>query len=222
MTTTKIISFANEEGHIVGASDMNLEVRLRRKVVPMFYMDIGECGWRNIVSTISVVANDRQYDLPLDFLRMQDAPIYAIDEVTRYLSFIGEDTREVAIAEANTTQENPLSYWITRTGANPNAFRAIRLSRLPLTAFTLTYSYLSAVQFVDDVTEVEFDNYIPPQLQWALVEGLKKEIFGNRLSVDDPRKVSAEAEYDKYVHFAQEYREAAPREAFKKIRFGRM
>jgi hypothetical protein len=222
VTTTEIAGYANEEGHIIGASDMNLQVRLRRKVIPMFYLDVGQCGWRNLIATIAVTANTRQYDLPIDFVKMQDAPIYAIGEDTYSLAYIGENTREVALAEANTTLENPAGYWITRNGANPNAYRAIRLSRLPETNFTLVYPYLSAVRFADNATEIELDNYIPPEYQWALVEGLKKEIFANRIAVDDPRVVTASNEYDKFIERAQENRESAPRDAFKKITFGRM
>lgn len=221
MTTTEVATYANEEGLVIGAADINLQVRLRRKVIPKFEMDVGEAAWRRKQDTLSISANDRDYDLPTDFGKMLTMPLYRdYNEAEFSLDYIGEDTARMARARATTETGSPNGYWIERLTATPKTQRVLYLETIPDAAFTLYFSYLQEIYFEDNTTSVDLDQFIPPKLQWALVEGLKMEIYKNRISVDDPRWSITKAEYDSYVVSAMEYREPGARRAVKRVRTG--
>lgn len=218
MTTAEIEGYANEEGLVIGSSDINLKVRLRRKVIPKWEMDVGECAWRRKNTTLSVVANDREYDLPADFGKMLDLPEWRDSSRTvRRLRYIGEDTSAMAEAESSTTPGSPAGYYFSRVTGPPTALRAIKFDVIPSASFTLYYSYLSEIQFADLTTAVELDNYMPTKFQWALVEALKMEIYKGRISINDQRLVSAIEEYQSYKNDAIDYREPGMREESKRI-----
>jgi len=221
MTTAVIEGYANEEGLVIGSSDINLKVRLRRKVIPKWEMDVGECAWRRKNGTLNVTAGDREYDLPADFGKMLDLPEWRDSSRTvRRLQYIGENTTAMAEAESSTTPDSPTSYYFTRVTGPPTALRAIKLNVIPSAAFTLYYSYLSEIQFADLTTDVELDNYMPLKFQWALVEALKMEIYKGRISINDPRLTDAKGEYQGYVDAAIVYREPGMREESKRIATG--
>lgn len=221
MTTAEIEGYANEEGLVIGSSDINLKVRLRRKVIPKWEMDVGECAWRRKNATISVLANDRDYDLPTDFGKMLELPEWRDSTRTvRRLRYIGEDSTAMAEAEASTTPGSPTAYYFSRVTGPPTVLRAIKFDVIPSAAFTLLYSYLSEIQFADLTTAVELDNYMPLKFQWALVEALKLEIYNGRISIHDERVKTAKEEYQSYVDRAMEYREPGMREESKRIQTG--
>ncbi len=221
MTTVLIEGYANEEGLVVGSSDLNLKVRLRKKVIPKFEMDVGECAWRRKNTTLAIVANDREYDLPADFGKMLNAPLMVDAAGVKYsLDYIGEDDLAMSIAEQDTVAGTPSAFWFARITGPPTTQTAIRFDKLPDRAFTLYYPYLSEIQFADDTTSVEMSNYIPLKLQWGLVEALKVQIYQARLSINDPRLAEAKAEYADYVEQGIRYREPAMREAIKRIKTG--
>lgn len=221
MTTAEIEGYANEEGLVIGSSDINLKVRLRRKVIPKWEMDVGECSWRRKNGTLPVTAGDREYDLPADFGKMLDLPEWRDSSRTvRRLRYIGEDSTAMAEAEASTTPGSPTAYYFSRVTGPPTVLRAIKFDVIPSAAFTLLYSYLSEIQFADLTTAVELDNYMPLKFQWALVEALKLEIYNGRISIHDERVKTAKEEYQSYVDRAMEYREPGMREESKRIQTG--
>ncbi len=221
MTTLEIEGYANEEGLVIGSADMNLLVRLRRKVIPKFYTDVGECAWRRKNATIAIVAGTRDYDLPANFGKMLETPLTAdADGDKRSLAYIGENVEAMSLATADTDQGAPTGYWFVRVAGPPTLLRAIRLNKIPDQSLTLYYSYLSLLQFSDNTTSVELDNYIPPQFQWALVDALKKEIYLGRIPVGDQRLTTAIADYESVVMDAQDHRELGMRVSHKRIKTG--
>ena len=221
MTSTQIATYANEESLVIGASDLNLQVRLRRKIVPKFESDVGECAWRRKQTTITFAANDREEDLPSDFGKMLDGPM-GIDSANNRttLAYLGEDVLSIGLGNSSTEPGTPSGYWLVRDGGTPSLLKRMRLDRLPDTQIVYYYSYLARLQFSDDTTAYDFDNYIPREFQWALVEALKVEIFASRLSIDDPRIQAARAEYDRFVMDAQELREPGMRREIRRVKTG--
>ena len=217
MTTVQIETYANEEGLVVGSSDLDLKVRLRRKVIPKFEMDVGECAWRRVNTSLAFSVGDREKDLPAAFGKLLDGPVFFDSGNNKYpLAYWGEDITAMGLADQSTDTGSPSGYWIIRDGATPSVLKRVRLDRTTDKALTMRYSYISQIQFADDTTSVELTNYIPLELQWALVEGLKLEILTSRLSIDDPRIGVAKAAYDEYVSLAMELREPGMREGTKK------
>lgn len=221
MTTTQIVSYANEEGLVVGSSDMNLEVRLRHKVIPKWEMDVGECAWRRKNTTISVLANTRGYDLPSDFGKMLEVPVL-VDAagVKTAVHYAGEDAVAMGLGDGDTIPGSPSLYWFVRVTGPPTELRALRFNKIPSQAFTLRYTYLSEIQFADETTAVELRNYIPKRFEWALVEALRIEIYAGRIAINDPRISIAQNSYQSYVNDAIDYREPGMRLANKRIKTG--
>lgn len=221
MTTLQIETYANEEALVVGSADMDLKVRLRRKVIPKFEMDVGECSWRRVPTTLSFAAGDRDKALPAAFKKMLDGPIFFDAANNKYpLMYWGEDIPATILADQAAETGTPSGYWIIRDGGTPTQMKMIRLDKTTDQALTMRYTYLSQIQFSDDTTSVELSNYIPLEFQWALVEALKLEIYTGRVSIDDPRWQIARAAYDEFVILAQELREPGMREGNKRIKTG--
>lgn len=221
MTTAEIVGYANEEGLIVGSADMNLEVRLRRKVIPKFEMDVGECAWRRKNTTISVLANIRDYDLPADFGKMLDVPVL-VDAagVKTPVHYAGEDAVAMGLGDGDTIPGSPSLYWFVRVTGPPTELRALRFNKIPSQAFTFRYSYKSRIRFTDNTTVVELSNYIPEELQWGLVEALRSEIYKGRIAINDTRITEAKESYASYVNDAIDYREPGMRQPNKRIKTG--
>jgi hypothetical protein len=218
-----VASIANEEGLVIGSSDINLQIRLRRKVVPNFYRDVGDVVWRRTDTTLPVSANDREYDLPSDFDEIIGVPRGNFSASSYFdLTYIGEDALAKAAATANVTPGTPAGYWIKRATSAPKSMRVLYLDCLPDTAFTLYYSYRTLIYFADDTTPVDFEDYVPNKYQWALVEGLKLEIYRSRLKIDDPRLIECKEAYAKIVEDAIEDSEPAPRRKLARMRMAPM
>lgn len=214
MTTTDIATYANEENLVVGSSDLNLQVRLRRKVIPEFYRRVGDVAWRRVDTTLSVLAEDREYDLGNDFLEMISVGrlISGSDPLKTYeLTYIGENPHAKAAANANTIPSTPAGYWLKRASSAPKNLRTIFFDAIPDQSYTLPYTYRQEVYFADNTTAVDMDDYVPPQYQWALVVGLRIEIFNARLKIGDPRTAAANAEWESLIDSAIEDAEPAPR-----------
>lgn len=223
MTTLEIETYANEEDMATGSNDVNLAVRLRRKVIPKFEADVGHCSWRRKTATIAVAIGDREYDLPTDFSDMLDWPVYDLGgtpPIQSVLLYIGENAPLMGVSEADAVTGTPSTYWIKRLGTGTAYQRNLYLGKIPSAVATIRYAYLSAQQFSNFTDSVEQDNYIPPALQWALVEALKMELYRARFGINDPRFQSSKAAYDEYVINAQEYAEPGRRNIIKKIGLG--
>lgn len=221
MTTAVIEGLANEEALIIGSADINLLIRLRRKVIPKFEMDVGECDWRRVDATISVAAADREYDLPTNFGKMLGTPV-TVDStgtVAGGFRYLGEDPIERSLAQQSTDTDEPSGFWLVNSSTSV-VNKAIRFNIIPDAAYTIYYTYLRDIYFSDDTTSVELNQYIPLKFQWGLVEALKLEVFRGRLSVDDPRFTEAKEEYQRIVDHAIELREGAMRNHVKRVKTG--
>ncbi len=207
MTTTEIASYADPSGLTVGASDLNLQVLLRRKVVPKWEMDVGKVAWRLKNATVSIVAGTQEYDLASNFFEMADeSPIFVgTDDVQHVLTYLGDDPGAILRTEAALESTTPAGYWIVPLGSSPKQLRRLKLDASPVTAGTLYYAYYSKIPFADNSTPVELDDFMPDVLQWGLVEGLQAEVLRQRFSINDPRLPKAEEAYALYVSMALEY-----------------
>lgn len=221
MTTLEVETYANEDGLSVGAQDVNLAVRLRKKVIPKFEADVGHAAWRRKWATLPVVVGTRSYDLPIDFHDMLDWPIYNVAGIESCLLYVGENAPHISSYGNNTTPGKPDAYWLDRVTAGPGIsteLRKLTLNRLPDTAANIRYGYLWQLRFTDFSTVVDFDNYIPLSLQWALVEALKAELYIARFGIEDQRVVNARGEYDRLIQDALEYAEPGRRNQLKRMR----
>jgi hypothetical protein len=186
--------------------DLNIKALLRRNVVPGFFQDVGYVSWRRKQAAQALTVGIKQLDLPEDFGFMQRVAIDLDDP----LEYIGEDPVKILAAEANVTAGVPRAYYLVhRPGTE--VFKRLALDCPPSAADTLRYSYYTHVVFVDDLTDVEMDKYIPAQFQWVLVEGLKAQILWLRFGVGDPRYQAADAAYKVWVSRALENPELARR-----------
>ena len=220
MTTLDIENYANEDGLAVGASDVNLGIRLRQKVVPKWEIDVGHAAWRRRFATINVASGDREYDLPADFSDILEIPIYDKGGLHSKLWYIGESSPYVSAAAADLTPGTPEGFYIGKSPTPPNDMRVLILNKAPDSAAIIRYGYLSRVIFTDFTTSVEMNLYMPSNLQWGLVEGLKKELYIARFGIEDRRVADAQAEYQRFVDLAIEYKEPGRRNQLKRVKMG--
>ena len=218
MTTLEIENYANADGVITAARDIDLAVWLRRAVIPKFEMDVGHADWRRQSSTLALVNPTRAYDLPTDFGEMLETPLVDIGGARTQAFYIGENPQQVSAAIANTVAGTPQGFWYTRVTGPPTELRKLQLDCIPSVGMTFRFMYLKKQRFADNTTVVELSDYIPEALQWALVEGLRVHCYRSRGGVGDPNFVSAKAAYDSYVSDAIDYREGARRNNVKRIR----
>lgn len=210
MTTATIESLATALVSGVAAPDLPLNVLLRKEVIPKFLIDIGSNVIRRATAVLTVVVGTQAYDLADDFGSMVEVAFE--DNLGEPLRYIGEDTLEVLAAEATTsaTPDTPTGYYLTRRTTTA-ILKKLKLNCFPLVDDTIRYIYWSNVQFADDTTSVELNQYIPEQFQWALVEALKAKIYEARFGIGDSRYVAANQAYQEWVGRADSVRELARR-----------
>jgi len=197
MTTATIAAAADTKG--LAGSDMDLQVLLRRNVIPAFLEDVGYVSWRRQATTASVALGARYFALATaNFWHMKTVALATEEETP--LNYIGDDEVQVLKAEANTTNAKPTGYYMKiHTDGTWRAYFDAPFD----SARTVAYVYDTNILFADDTTVVNLDIYIPSQFQWALVEGLKAEIFYDRYGVGDDRYTAAKAKRDEWVQRAR-------------------
>lgn len=190
MTTFDIETQANR-GQV--ARDMNVGVILRRQIIPEFLEDVKYCSWRKKWATISTVAGTREYALASDFAEMREAELVGYDQ----LDYIGADAERVFAAEASTESGRPAGYYLGRDAtATVGAFKQLFLDIAPDLVYSIRYCYLYSIPFADDVNPVDLEAWIPAQFHWALVEGLKREVYEDRFGLDDTRAAKAAEQFE--------------------------
>lgn len=182
----------------LSSPDIDLKVMLRRNVVPAFLSDVGYPSWRRKPATFNCVASTQSYDLPDDFWQMQVVNIVLGTDDPSDVPYIGDDPQKVLLAEAATTLGKPGAYYLTRR-TTTYLFKKLKFDVPPDAAYVCRYSYYSGIEFTDDTTAVELDKYIPAQFQWALVEGLKREIMFIRFGIGDSRYQASDNAYQAWV-----------------------
>lgn len=203
MTTTQIASYADTKG--LASSDIDLQVLLRRKIVPDFLSRVGYTAWRRKEDTAAVSANVRYFDITdHDFYHMKKVVISGEEETQ--LLYIGDDEEKVLRAAATTSADadKPTGYYLRLIAGSPAVWR-VYFDVPTDTARTFAYIYDINIYFADDSTPVDFNQYIPHQFQWALVELLKAEIFADRFGAgEESRYARAIQEAERIIQLAQE------------------
>ena len=189
MTTATIEALANVGG--VATPDFALQVTFRKLIIPEFLLDVqnivGDVYWRRKQWSQAVTASTRNYAIPTDLdafeeIRFQDAALSLSDP----LPYIGDDPLKVLAAEVATTAAAPGGYDIKETGVAGTP-RALYLDAPPLESGTLKGRYLWSLEFSDETSEVDLNDYIPGPLQFPLVKLLKSAIYRDRYGIDDGR-----------------------------------
>lgn len=200
MTTTQIVSYSNTKD--LASTDVNLEVLLRRKIVPYFLGRVGYVAWRRKQDTAVVSAGSKSFYISdSDFWHMKTLVISG--EETTPLRYIGDDEIKVLQSVANGQSAKPDGYHldIVVDGSTPT-WRVVLNAPLDISR-TFAYVYDTNVFFSNDSTLIDLDNYIPTQFQWALVELLKAEVHADR-AAEDPRYARAMDEAEKIIALAVE------------------
>lgn len=198
MTTTTIATAADTKG--LASPDMDLQVLLRRNIIPAFLEDVGYVAWRRLATTASVTTGVRYFTI-------SDGTFWHMKTVVRSgyetepLAYIGDDEVQVLKAEANTTNGTPTGYYLKLDSSTGN-WRVYFDCPFDATT-TIAYVYDTNIYFADDTTSVDLAKYIPPQFHWGLVEALKTEIFYDRFGVGDDRYAAAKAKRDEWVQRAR-------------------
>jgi hypothetical protein len=205
---------ANREGLATG--DFNLGQVLREQVIPEFLLDVdsevGKVYWRRTPASLNLVASDsvRDYDLPAAFDRFDGEPIMVTAQNARYeLTHIGEDSRQVALANNSTTQTRPTGYFLV-PGSTAGLW-AVRFNAFPDAAYTVPYVYFIKIPFTDYTTKVDLSTYIPDQFHIAIVHGLRAAIMEDRYGIEDKRAKTERGLYQRVISNMGHHQEAAPR-----------
>lgn len=204
MTTTEIATFADPEG--LASPDISLQAELRRNVMPDFYEQIGEVGWRRRYGNETVAAGVRYFTLPMDFGDLKG--------MVPALPYIGDNSDLVLAAEANETAGTSSGYyidWMT------SPFPTLMLSGPTSEQTVFRFTYISRINFLNDTTTLQLDAYIPKQHQWALVIGLRRVLYERRYGVGDKRYLACDAEYSKLIKQAKKNPEKTGQERYRYV-----
>lgn len=206
MTTADIVTRA-DPGQLA-SPDLNLDIELRHYAIPYFYSmpdqydalggGVGYAQWRRKNVSASINQGDTSFALPPDFWEMKFISFGQSASGSQNLSFetgelqyIGEDAAQVAQAEnATTIIGRPTGYYF---GGNPGAM-TLKLSGPADQGYTCRYSYYNGIVFADDTSTVDLAAYIPERYQWALVELLRRRLYGFRFGIGDTRFTWADQE----------------------------
>lgn len=185
MTLSQIEAAANRGG--IANGGFNIKHVLRFEVIPEFYRKVGpDATWLRKSGILNITSAARQYDLPDDFFKLES--------MGYQVSYIGDDPELVQEAEAITAAETgePDGYYFVRRTSD-NTLRAIKFNRWPDQPYTAHYVYRSRLYFVNDVDDLELDEYILPDYQSALIKLLRAEILYDRFGAGDSRGARDEA-----------------------------
>lgn len=205
MTSEDIEERANYDQ--TAASDLDLQKALRLEVIPEFFADVKDVGWRRSTSTVTLVAGTKQYNLADDFYDMVEiylppANATSFSADTDRLPHIGEDANKVAAAEFSVTQGMPTGWYLTtRGGVSPvdYTYRAIKFNCPPDTGYTAYYVYLKGPYFTNWTDPFDMNRYCPPEFQPGIIQCLRKFIMKTRYSVKDPRYSVELDQYNKWL-----------------------
>lgn len=195
MTTLDIETQA-DPGELAGA-DLNLKLVLRQKVVYEFMHDLGYPSWARGYETKPLAAGLRYVDMTANtFRQMRNvfiSPDFAEDNA---LEYVGDDDGKVLTAMATTSTQKPTAYYLGSTGST---FERIFFNAIADTAYTVGYVYYKRIPFSDNTSTLDLDPYIPEDVQWALVEGLRRYLYRERVGMEDRRYVEADQEYGRWI-----------------------
>jgi len=205
MTTAQIEEFADFEK--IATPNFPVKVYLRRMVIPDFCNRVGLVGWRRLTEFVTVPVAGRAVDISAHF-----ATVSSVWRGECKLDFIGDSEYKLAIAVANQTPGQPSAWYLgfnasadynDQSVVGPINVRKVMLAA-PADAVTeLAVNGWKTPYFDDDTNPVNLDPFIPFQYQWGLVEGLKAEIFSDRLGQGDDRTKKAMAKYEYWIAQAQ-------------------
>lgn len=204
------ISLANREQ--LADANLNLSQEAAFVIVPQFLRDIrmviGWTWWQWNTWSASVVASDRNIDLPNDWKRFRQVKTTLSDGTLsrEEMRYIGDDEERVLVAEAATIAAAPCEYYIVRVSGVPK----LRLAAPSDGAYTLRGSYDWQIP-VSATADPDLTDYIPLDTQGLLVLRIRMAILADRLGDKDSRYLQTEQEYRNGVESLSPEAEAAPR-----------
>jgi hypothetical protein len=213
VTTVQIETFSNRGD--IASSDFDIKGILRLSVVNKYLNDIGDVNWLRKTMTITTSPNVQKYDGPNDFGSMIELyPPYLVAGSKKAgegsLRYIGEDPDLVAVAEVTTLASRPQGYYIAQRQSD-SLWKAIKFDVPADAAYVMTGIYRRNVYWADLTSSVDMSQYIPEELQWGLVCGLRAEIFLDRYGQGDPRYQREKDNRDTWVMTAQSKHDLARR-----------
>ncbi len=199
MTTSLVIQQANIDG--IATPELDLEILLRLSVIPKFLSDVGYTSWRRTIHNATIDAGLSQITLPVNAGHIKKLMIGP--DFTKEVEYAGDTTLDALAIDITDTGAPTKYYFVTAAGGNLIQLNSTLSEE---TNFRLMYD-VSGIFGRDLTTNVDLDNYIPEQWQWALVEGLKEEIYDRRFGAGDKRAERAASKYAGWVARASESRE---------------
>lgn len=206
MTTGEIETLANPG--MLANSDSDVKSILRFNIIPDFLDAVGDVAMNRKTGSVTTEVGVKDYALPDDFLRMRMVKPALSSYGVGELKYRGSD-EQYQIKYANTTENNKPDGYVIVADAD-GELKTIRFSCPADAEYTFNYTYTKTVPFKNDADDVDLDAYIPRELQWALVEGLKAEIFFDRFGEGDSRYITATQKYDRWVSKAKRWRNREP------------
>lgn len=203
MTSNDVITQANVGG--LAGPDLDLTALLRDKVLPEFLSDIRRPDWCRKSAVLTVDVGGQRADLPADCETV--IGVY-VDLDADPLEYVGEDERKVLASL--TAEAGVVSGYFCEMGTPTNAQMGLVLTCPSTESLSLYCLYTRAVWLAEDGTSVDLDTRIPRRWHWALVEGMKREIYRERFGMGDERFVAAAQEFEAWKARAAATRESGP------------
>lgn len=201
MTTNEVIALADKGG--IAAPDMDLQAILVHSIVPELEDATKAAWWRRKSTTVALVAGTLRYGLPLDLRSIVHLRLTAD---AQDLPYIGEDPVKVLAAET-AARDTPAGYFVEVGGPGSEPY-GLALSCPPAQDAAAYMVYRRAILTPEDGSGFDMGARMPRELHWALVEGLRREIYLERSGKDDTRFIAAAANFEGWKARAQNFLEA--------------
>jgi hypothetical protein len=214
MTTLEIENLSDPGG--LSLADFNKAAVLRHEIIPEFFEDVGYVTWRRLPITEGLAQSRNYVDLTRpNYYISHIRSVYLTDDFDTPLTFIGDDPIKVLKAKVNTTPGRPGGWYIESTGTN---FERISFDAIADITYTVAIEADTHIKFEDDTTAVQLDQFIPEFFQWALVEGLRRELYFHRYGVGDQRGATAGQKFNDWKVRAQKSPEMARKHKYKYVK----
>jgi hypothetical protein len=216
VTTAEIQALADFDNS--AAPDYPIGTVLRQNVIPDFFDRVGHVSWRQWAEVVTFGPGDRYRDISPYFSTIESVWLV---EPRRQLKYAGDSSFDMLMsAFDNPEPAAPRQYFISSMQApiyNPMAPTEAEIEgpvgprRLTLHApcdavYKVSVFGWQIPWFADNSTAVNMDLFVPRQYQWGLVEGLRAEVFRERLGVENPKTVLATQGYLNVVERAKLYK----------------
>lgn len=196
MTTSEVVAAADPEG--IASQDLDLTQFLHISAIPAYFHDLGYPFFTRDQYTVQIAAGVSYVDLNVTNVRSIKHVSIQIGSQWPKLDNIGEDSdrKLTALREvASDTRARPAAWWL---GTSGTAWNRLNFNCVTDQSYWFGVEWYKSIPW-NGVTNLQLDNYIPPDMQFPLVLLCRAEKERNRIGQGENRYPLTMQEYQMWL-----------------------